>query len=145
MQTKTRVAMFAVCLAVLLLTGCLTVSQRAPFPSQSVSIENPEMARIYVMRPSSFAFAAFMAILDGERAIGKLGPNSYLCWEREPGKTEIASDSENVSTVTLTVEKGKTYYIKQTMKVGWNSPRSAMELVSEEDGRSMLKHCKGPK
>jgi hypothetical protein len=142
---RNRVQLVCLLLMLLVVTGCATTSQNVPFPSQSVAIENPAMARIYVVRPASVGGAVKMMVLDGQKAIGKTGPNSYLCWEREAGTTEIVSEAENTSKLPLTVDAGKAYYIKQALRMGLVMARCKLELLSEDVGRSLVKKCKPPK
>jgi hypothetical protein len=131
-----------VALVVVLLTvGCATTRQVAPFPDQSVKIENPEKARLYVMRPASFGCAVSMEVIDGDRDIGTTGANSFLCWERDPGATTVSSKAENNSTLDLTVEKGMVYYIFQHVRMGLLFARSQLELVSEAEGQKVLQKC----
>jgi len=59
-----------------------------------------------------------MKVIDGEQLIGKTGPKSYLCWERNPGAVLITGKAENKSTVSLNAEAGQAYYIQQHVRMG---------------------------
>ena len=64
--------------------------------------------------------------LNGKVA-GQTGPQTYFVWEVDPGSHEIASHTENVSTLKLTTEAGKTYYVWQEVKMGAFMARSLLQ------------------
>ena len=125
--------------------GCASTRQYVPIPDQNISIENPDNVRIYVMRPTSFGGGIATTIKDGSEEIGATGPGGYLCWERKPGKTVITGIAENHSNVDLEADKGKAYYIFQHIRIGFFIVRNKMELLSDEEGKTILKKCKAPK
>ena len=142
MKSIMRVTMIVVLL--LIGIGCATTRQHVPFPDQSKKIENSDLGRIYVFRPSTFGFAIPMQIRDSNKVIGDTGPKGYLCWERESGKTKIVGIAENTSKLPLEVNKGKVYYIFQHMRLGWFRARNKLELVDEVVAREYLQDCKVP-
>ncbi len=126
--------------------GCASVEQMVPFPDQKVKIENPQMCRIYVMRPAGYFGAAIpMSVKDGDKFIGDTSGASYLCWEREPGDVTISSKSENESWVKLSTVKGQVYYVLQRYEMGFVLARNKLEEVSAEEGLKYLAQCKPPK
>jgi hypothetical protein len=128
----------------LLGAGCATTCQSVAIPDQNKKIENPEMGRIYVVRPTSFGGSISMRITDNGEYVGNTGPNGYLCWERQPGSAEITGKAENLSTVNLEVEPAKTYYICQHIGMGVWYARNTLEVIPEEKGQKFLKKCKPP-
>ncbi len=136
------------CLAIMLVAamavGCASTKQFVPFPDQSKQIENPEMSRIYVMRPTSFGSAIPMDVMDGQKLVGVTGPNGYLCWERKPGETTIVGRAENTVTLPLTLEKGLVYYIQQHVRMGWAKARNKLRLLPQQEGKEKVAECKPP-
>ncbi len=128
----------------LFIGGCASTRQYVPLPDQSKTIENPDKARIYVMRPTVFGAAISMSVQDGDKAIGKTGPNGYLSWERDPGQALISSKAENTYSLDVDVEKGMTYYILQHVRTGFWIARTKLELLSLSKGLEALKNCKAP-
>ena len=134
-------------LALILLcgAGCATMSTQAvALPDLNKQIDNPQMGRIYVIRPTMYGGALSMQITDNGKLIGITMGNSYLCWEREPGKVEIAAKAENLSVVSLDVQPAKSYYICQHVGMGWWTARNTLELVSEQKGKEFIKECTPP-
>ena len=86
-----------------------------------------------------------MKVSDGGKPIGEIGPNGYLCWERQPGDSEIVSKAENTSKLALKTEKGTVYYIQQHVQLGILFARNKLTLLSEAEGNEKLKKCKPPK
>ena len=127
------------------LVGCASTTQFVPFPEQSKRVSDPNKARIYVVRPTSFGYCVSMSVRDGDKLIGDTGPNGYLCWERDPGKTEILGKAENRARLPLDVEKGMVYYIQQHVRMGWLIARNKLSQLTEADGKAKVKRCKSPK
>ena len=86
-----------------------------------------------------------MDVADDGKIIGSTGPHGFLCWEREPGDTVISSKAENTSAVKVSAEPGKVNYIFQHIEFGWVSARNRLDLVSEDEGKKVLKECHPPK
>jgi hypothetical protein len=137
-----KIFTLAGCFLAALLVGCASSYQLVPMPNQSKSIDDPRKGRIYVIRPSSLGSAVQMSIADGGNPIGKTGPASYLCWEREPGDVIVSATSENTSRVSLPVRPGSIHYIVQYMRMGMWVARNELNVVTEEVGQKELKRCK---
>ena len=125
-------------------TGCAKFRcwQTVPFPNQQVKIENPQMARIYLMRDTVLGDES--NIMDGNTYIGRMTAHRYLCWEREPGKAVIktmyGATKKKTPTLELSVEAGKTYYIHEHSFF----PLVKLELISETEGMQRLARCYPP-
>jgi hypothetical protein len=103
---------------VLLATGCVSQHQQlVRFPDLQKRIEDPEKARIYVIRhPWLWNIASHTAVVivrDGDEEIGSIaGHRGFLCWEREPGTTTISARAVGqAASLELSVERGKVYYV----------------------------------
>ena len=134
---------------IFLLSGCASTKQYVQNSDRNNSgnnYNNETMAQIYVLRPSSFGSAITLKIYQDEKFIGELGPNSYLSWQVDPanGKIEVISKAENYAMIVITPEVGKTYYIKQKVKMGWIMARTELEWLKEEEALELLKKLKAP-
>ena len=124
-------------------SGCFKLStktyQYVPFPTQ----ENPEMARIYVLRPQLFGGLVAIEISDNDKIIGSTIKHGYLCWEREPGHATIKSKVANNSSLELEAEKGNSYYILEKILFSdmIGRPRDELILIDEERGKELLSKC----
>jgi hypothetical protein len=127
-----------------LVSGCASTVQFVQLPDQNKTIEDLEKGRIYVMRPATVGMAIPMLVTEGGKTIGETGPKGYLCWEREPGETQILSQAENTDALNLNVQKGIVYYIFQHVRMGWVKARNELELVNEDEGKNVLKKCSPP-
>lgn len=132
-------------IAAILFTGCASTQQFVHFPDQTKIVEDPTKGRIYVMRPATVGAAISMDVADAGKIIGSTGPHGFLCWEREPGDAIISSKAENTSAVKVSVEAGKVNYVFQHMEFGWISARNRLDIVSEDEGKKVLKECNPPK
>lgn len=145
MNTKNLPSLILVLIATVFFAGCATNEQFVRMPDQSKRVENPQMGRIYVMRPTSFGAAASMEVWEGEKHIGNTGPGSFLCWEREPGAAKVIGKEENESVAALNIQSNQVYYIFQHVQMGWLQARNRLDVISEEEGTKILKKCSPPK
>lgn len=134
-----------VCGVAAFITGCASTQQVARFPSQNVKVSSPNMARIYVVRPSMVGGAVSFGVKDNGREIGKTGPKGYLCWERQPGKATVSGKAENTSELTFDAEKGQVYYIKQSPGMGILMARNYLTFLDDFAGRDLVFKCNPPK
>ena len=129
----------------LILSSCASTFQYNKIAQPNSN--DKEMATIYVLRPSSFGSAIKFGIYQDEKLIGKLGPKSYLAWTVKPDGKEltIMSKSENKDMLTINPQAGKTYYIKQKVKMGIAIARTGLEFIEENEGKEILRKLKVPK
>lgn len=138
MNSSRPLRTLCLCLA-LLAVGCAYSRQYVPLPDQSKTVENPELARIYVLRPQSTAAAFKMPIWDGESKIGKIGGHGFLCWERPPGDAEISCWK---IYFPVRLEKGNVYYVLLHQPA--LRAMHEMGLLSLADGQATLRKCDVP-
>jgi Protein of unknown function (DUF2846) len=129
---------------VVLVTGCASVPMTSSEDDAKAKLfsAKPDKSTIYVYRNESFGSAIVMTVSLNGKVAGQTGPQTYFVWEVDPGSHEIASHTENVSTLKLTTEAGKTYYVWQEVKMGAFMARSLLQQVDEETGRKGVLECK---
>ena len=85
-----KIAVYTVMVALVVIAdGCAKTWQAARFPDQSVLLENPQKARLYLICGTPLGTALNDPVNDGNDYVGTIGPKSFLCWERDPGNTTI--------------------------------------------------------
>ncbi|HXH64023.1 MAG TPA: DUF2846 domain-containing protein [Mariprofundaceae bacterium] len=127
-----------------LLGGCATV------PMASLDKDNqaktfqapPQASRIYIYRNENMGGAIPMAVSVDGKTVGQTGPKTYFMLDVAPGKHRIESLTENVASLTLNTEQGKSYYVWQEVKMGLWSARSALHEVSAAQGQKGVMECK---
>lgn len=132
-----------ICLT-LLLASCASTTQYVKYLGKELNQE--KNAKIYVIRSTNFGSSIKMKIYQDEKLIGKLGPKSYLAWEVDPsaGDITIISKSENKDMLTISPKAGKTYYIKQKIKMGWAIARTGLDFLDDNEAKEMLSKLKKP-
>jgi len=135
-----------------------STQQFVAVPNQKVPVENMEKGRIYVLRTEQLGFSLTrMKVFDGEQEIGDLGADSFLCWERDPGKTTLYVDTytRNGTIINmpeeLEVKGGKVYYFytsasgkeKIFLKDGYQ-PMDRFWRLDNTEGERLLKGCNPP-
>lgn len=100
------------------------------------------MALVYVIRSSEYGGINEMTVLLNRDTMGVTYGRNYLYTIVKPGKYLVSSVSENTATMELNVEAGKTYYVKQHVKMGVMSARSRLLTVDETEGRKIMEKAK---
>lgn len=144
MKTNNRSYLGVVLLLASIVSGCASVpmtsiEEDARAKSFAVSADK---SSIYLYRNESFGGAIPLTVaLDGKVA-GQTGPKTYFLWDVAPGPHEISSMAENTSTLKLSTEAGKAYYVWQEVKMGLWTARSLLQEVDVETGRKGIEECK---
>jgi len=81
----------------------------------------PGMGRIYLYREGGLMGAALQPtiMLNGESTGGRAKPGDYFYIDRPAGTYEISTTTEKKEAVPLTVEDGKSVYVKFTVSMGF--------------------------
>ncbi len=120
-------------------------NQYVAYPDQSEDVANPEMARIYLCRPTSVSKGINFKITDDKTHIGDTGNRGFLCWERKPGTVKIKSTPISVhgdiGYVSFPVVKGQVYYIQQYV---WPVANNRLAQRGIGDGLTMINECTPP-
>jgi uncharacterized protein YceK len=128
----------------LMLSGCASVpmGHAADDARAKTFAPRADKANIYLYRDELLGFAFAMTVaLDGRRA-GQTVGQSFIQWEVDPGMHEIASYTEDIATVKLNAEAGKSYYVWQEVKIGFWSAQSMLHEVDETTGRRGVIRCR---
>jgi len=99
-------------------------------------------AIVYIVRTSPMGTLIRIGAECDGKGLGSTKPKQYLYAILEPGKRTFTSHTENKTSLDLTLEGGKIYYILQKVKMGIVTARIGLELMNESDGRKALMDCK---
>lgn len=133
-------------ISALLLHGCASV----PMASADLDKAKKEFsapadgkAGLYIYRNSVLGAALKKTItLDGN-IIGESAPNTYFYKELEPGKHELATESEfSDNALTLELQKGINYFVHQYIKIGAFVGGAGLKSVTAEEGKKGVLECK---
>lgn len=129
------------------LVACASDSyQRVPMPSQDVELSSPSMCRIYVLRmPQMKGAIREMRIQEDENEIGYIGSDSYVCWERSPGRSlvvltyegTILSKDDRQSMIDVQAQAGEVHYYGVTIDDTWSKP--VVTRLERDDALAALK------
>lgn len=91
----------------------------APSTSGLIAAPPAGKGQVVFFRQSKLVGAALsFSVHEGDKGIGKLGNGTYFIQVSDPGQHTFTIQSEAVDRLTLEVEAGETYYVKQTIGVG---------------------------
>jgi hypothetical protein len=154
---KTLTSLFVLCAGVFMASGCESTEQMVRIPDQTRGIQEPGYARIYLMRPDSLVDGKYaMPVNANNHGIGYLGGGGYLCWECPAEKVEIRVMNLKVveqfhfdrviggvsgTSEWLSLEPGKTYYLRYKIKMRWGLAEGELLLLNEQEGKAELQKC----
>ena len=138
-----KYAILSVLFFVVALAGCAKTSKApAEVSDAAKSFEAPADRGLVFLYRTGKAVGAGNAIevkVNGVTA-GGTGPSTFFRWELKPGPYTFHSSTKEASaTVSLEVKAGKTYFIEQNARLGFDSGRVNMKEVDEEKGMSMVR------
>ncbi|MBT3184494.1 MAG: DUF2846 domain-containing protein [Nitrospina sp.] len=133
-----------VTLVVMIIAGCATVPTAPPGLDMEAKsfVANPDKATIYIYRDELFGAAIGMNIMLDGVYLGRTAAKTYFRVEVDAGNHTVQSFAENTVEVSLTVEIGKIYFVRQEVKMGFISARSDIYLVENVEGQEAVKECK---
>ena len=123
---------------ILVLSGCASVPMASM--DQDTKAKDfspvPNKASLYIYRNESFGAAIPMTVSVNGKALGQTAAQTYFRLNLNPGKYTVESHAENVSSIPLTTEAGKSYFVWQEVKMGLWMARSQLQQTDETTGRA---------
>ncbi|PTS86762.1 hypothetical protein DBR00_01575 [Pseudomonas sp. HMWF032] len=137
-MSKKIMMCFAV-LAMALLSGCASVPMESAEQNQALKAfpaPAQDKAGLYIFRDSMLGSGLKKTVKINDQVIGETAINTYFYREIAPGTHVLSTESEfGDNTLTLNAVAGKTYYIRQYIKMGLFVGGANLEQVSEAEGR----------
>jgi len=134
---KIRSLLFIFPAIFLLLTGCASGPKYTEVASSFDSLD-PENGRIYIYRPSALGAAIQPKVkLNGE-VVGKAVSHGFFFVDRAPGEYQIMTSTEVDRSLSLTLEKGETRYVRLKISMGFMVGHVYPELVDESEGQAEI-------
>ncbi len=103
-----------------------------------------ELARLIVYRQKEFGGNSYVILVNDKR-IGALTPNRYFNLNLPPGRTKIESGKTiyaEAQTVWLTLQPGRTYYVKAVEEIDFLTRTLLMAPVSSAQAEQELRRVK---
>lgn len=126
------------------LSGCASVPM-AP-PDQDSRAKNfsttPNKATLYIYRNETFGRAISMPVSINGKVLGQTAAETYFRVNLPPGKYVVESKAENDSSLYLTMEAGKNYFVWQEVKQGFWIAQSLLQKADESTGRAGVMRSK---
>ena len=124
-------------LLVWLLAACASVPKASPDQDAKAKdfVAPPNMALLYIYRSEGIGPAVAMGVSVNGIRLGETVVHSYFRLDVKPGTYIIESFAEDVSTLDMAAEAGKTYFIWQEVKGGKRMAKSKLQLVDDSVGR----------
>jgi hypothetical protein len=98
---------------------------------------------VYFYRPFAFGGGGLAYdVKTGDTLITTLYNGGYYPYFSSPGEKEFWAETESISSVTLDIKPGQTYYIKGEVGVGFMLWRPHLMVVAPEIAEKEIADCK---
>lgn len=130
--------------ASLFLTGCAHTVMDTPennIKAKQFSLPAKDQAGLYIYRDSIFGSALKKNLYVDDKYIGESAPKVFFYQKLKPGNHKISTESEfSDNHLTLQMDGGKNYFVRQYIKMGVFVGGANLEQVSEETGKKAIKN-----
>jgi len=131
---------------VVLLSGCASVPMASKdLDASAKTFKEPakDRAGLYIYRDGFGGKALKKLVSIDGKAIGQTADKVYFYREITPGAHTLSTESEfGDNTLDIQAVAGKNLFVRQYIKIGVFIGGSALELVSEEDGKKAVLECR---
>jgi hypothetical protein len=125
-------------LAGLLLSSCASV-QREAAPSQADRPERGKALVIFYRERHFVGGGVSYKVFDNGARIGGLPNGAYFVYQATPGAHKFTASTESTAEHVLTLEAGKTYYIRGEVHMGVMVGRPELVIANSKEAESALK------
>src|SRR5258708_5882803 len=120
--------------------GVMTPREKDIMPKTLKPTEG--MALVYIIRRTAFATLIRMSVKCDSIRIGSTMANNYVYAMLPPGMHTLVSTAENHGSLDIMLEAGKTYYIKQQVKMGFAYAETGLKQMDDPEGQKDLQRCR---
>lgn len=124
-----------------LMTGCASGPRfndvKATFPAVE-----PDTGRIYFYRDSAAGAAVQPSVKLNDERVGVAKPKGFFYVDRAPGTYEVSTTTEVKRSLSLTLDKGETRYVRFNIAIGFFVGHVYPELVENNVGEQEISNCK---
>lgn len=140
-----KLSQYAALVLLLLPVGCSsTPQQRVPFPPQDVTVTRDDLTRIYLIREGWVGLGdSEVKVLDEDKEIGEVSSETFLCWERSPGRTlgrvfynSGPARGKKEGVADFDCAAGRAYYYKVT--VAREDGKPEVKPLDPDEGRKLV-------
>lgn len=123
-----------------LFLACIAITiafSTSPLSAVEVPQADPDKGLVVFYRVKSFKGGAIrFNVQHSQGVIGTLGNGTFVYTYLEPGQHQFWSQVISQDSITLTVEAGKTYYVKGEAKMGVYAGRPSFTQVSDTQAKA---------
>ena len=125
---------------VAVLSGCATGPKYAQVRN-TIPALNPEQGRVFIYRATAFGAAVQPAVKLNDEKVGTAKPKGFFYVDRPAGNYQISTSTEVKRTLSLTLDKAQTRYVRLNMAWGFFVGHCYPELVEPEVGEKEIQKC----
>jgi hypothetical protein len=129
-----------------LMTGCATGPSYSQFKASIPALARDD-GRIYFYRTAELGAAVQPDVHLNDQVIGTAAPDGFFYVDRPPGNYKVETATEVERTLSLTLDKGQTRYVRFDVSLGFLVGHVYPVLVEDATGESEIANCyyTGPK
>jgi len=135
-MTNRAIAFGFIFLFVALLGGCASVNLAPPEQdSQAKQFRSKSnVSQVYIYRDQILGSALSIPVKVNGKLLGNTGPKSYFLIEL-PAGNHVSDSQEGKSTLKLTTRRGRIYFVRQEIVMGFVSGNTKLSVVDAATGK----------
>ena len=142
MKIQTHIIRFAIACAMLLtVVGCATSGPKFSEMKTSISPPRAGQGRIFLYRIAAFGAAVQPDIKVNGEVVGTAQPKAFYVVDRPAGTYQIATSTEVKRTLSLTLGRAQTRYVRLNIGMGFFVGHVYPELVEPAVGEREIMNC----
>ncbi len=134
--------LFLIVIMVFALFSCATSGPKFSEYQSSMPEVTTEKGRIYLYRTAIVGAALKPRIYINDEEVGKSVAKGFFYVDLAPGNYEIRTSTEVKRTLSLTLDKEQTRYVRFKVSMGFFVGHVYPELVESEVGQSEIQSCR---
>ena len=137
---KTILRLLLIIALAALAAGCATGPKFAEV-KDSIGNLSPEQGRIFFYRTTSLGAALQPKIRVNGEPVGKSVAKGFMFVDKDPGNYEVMTSTEVDRSLSLTLDKGQTRYVRFDVSIGFFAGHVYPTLVESDLGQQEILEC----
>jgi hypothetical protein len=134
---KVRASRFIIAMLMVACAGC-AVQGSAYQPALPPSAKSA----VYLYRPYRVIGVGVSPSVNCGDYSSALGPGGFHRFTVDPGTLHCDAHTEVTTSIDTDVKPGQSYYIDESLSIGWLQPRVHLDAKTPEEAASEIQECK---
>lgn len=137
---KRLISISALVLLMIVLAACASGPKFTELKPE-MTTRNPDMGRIFFYRTSTLGAALYPNVMLNGEKVGEAKARGFFFVDRPSGEYVVVTHTEVERTVSFTLDKGQTRFIRFKVSMGFFAGHVYGEIVDEAEAKAEIVDC----